>query len=890
MSRAFVAASTQYLNNLSASPVGGLSYTIAAWFKAATVHGGALVSLAGGVANNRHLLYVKGDGKVAAFSGAGATAYETATTGSYSAGVWTHAVGAYTASGRSAFVNGVGAYVGNAANPGTMDRIHVGAYYTSGALTPGFYFNGEIADVAIWNAVIDVADIEALAAGASPLLIQPGNLAAYYPLLARGSVEEAWVGNVALTNNGTTLGASRPRILWPGWERSVVASGAVANGITITTPAAGRIHQRSGTTGTITVTGTYTGSPTSIEARLVEDGTSTLLSTFDWSTKVASPAGGTYSFSFTSVPEGSGKRFYNVQVRFGNDAGTTATSGKVGVGALVGVVGQSNAYLLFRDRATATTPDAAVRVYGNIGSWAAPDTAEMAGAIGLGNTLATLLDVPVGVLDYAYNASVLYTQWLPVSGTVNRIFTDGVAGLDDKLEAVVWIQGEGDAAAGRSQAQYYADLGTLFADWRTTSFGQASLPIVVATLARRTVAGYTDAQSQAITDAQIQKCADANIYRVDRKDLALDGDGIHHTAAAFETLGARCAQAVAYAIGEVSYYRGPSIASVTEVTPGGAVFDVNLTHRGGTDFTPPTGVTGLRFLVAGTPATINSAVQQDDDTIRVTLSASPGSMPVVQNLYGAAPTITGVVLDNSALALPLEGTNAAGVTAQSTVIVSAASGRCRARGSNTTAPISIVSAIGRRRARGSTSASQVAPDVVVTSAVGRERVRGGNTATSIRTVAVVGRRRARGAGAASSIRAQLAAGRVRARGTTTAAPIVAGTVVTSAVGRRRVRGSNSCATTRVTALAGRVRSRGSDAVSGFRVAAVSGRRRARGAASAGPAGVMVDSTAASRLWVRGTTAAVAMPPLVLVPGRVCIGARQPASVAINASILACDCN
>ena len=231
-----------------------------------------------------------------------------------------------------------------------------------------------------------------------------------------------------------------------------------------------------------------------------------------------------------------------------------------------------------------------------------------------------------------------------------------------------------------------------------------------------------------------------------------------------------------------------------------------------------------------------------------------------------------------------------GAASTQPIKVVAVVGREGARGSNATTPISIVSAVGRCRARGSTSASQVAPDVVVTSAVGRERVRGSNTATSIRTVAVVGRRRARGAGAASSIRAQLAAGRVRARGATTAAPIVAGTVVTSTVGRLRARSSSSCTTTRVTALAGRVRARGSDAVSGFRVVAVSGRRRARGAASAGPAGVLVDSTAASRLWVRGTTAAVAMPPLVLVPGRVCIGARQPASVAINASILACDCN
>ena len=80
-------------------------------------------------------------------------------------------------------------------------------------------------------------------------------------------------------------------------------SGASVGSISITTPVAGKIHQRSGTTGTITVTGTYTGTPTTIEARLVEDGTNTPVSGFDWSTKVASPSGSAYAFSFTSAPQ-----------------------------------------------------------------------------------------------------------------------------------------------------------------------------------------------------------------------------------------------------------------------------------------------------------------------------------------------------------------------------------------------------------------------------------------------------------------------------------------------------------------------------------------------------------------------------------------------------------
>lgn len=435
------------------------------------------------------------------------------------------------------------------------------------------------------------------------------------------------------------------------FSAAVAASGTIA----ITTPADGRIHQRSGTTGTITVTGTYTGSPTSIEARIVSDGTSTPLASFDWAVKVASPSAGTYSFSFTSVPQGG---WYNVQVRFSNDTLVTATSNKVGVGVLFGLTGQSNAWYWFRTFGTATDPNSLVRVYGNISSWAAPTKSTMAGAVLFGNAIATALSIPVGVLDYASSGTSLYNGWLPVSGTLNRSFTDGVGALDDKLEAVVWIQGEQDAADAQTQLQYYTNLGTLFADWRS-AFGQASLPIVLATLGKYTGASYNDADAQAILNAQIQKCADANIYRVDRMDLALS-DTVHHTAGGFETLGSRCARAALAAIGTVATYRGPRISEVRQVSA--SAFDVILTHDMGTDFTPTSGITGFRVLDSGTPVTVSTAVRVSATKIRLTLASSPGSLPSVQYLYGIAPTVTGVVVDNGTLTLPLERND--GVTAQ----------------------------------------------------------------------------------------------------------------------------------------------------------------------------------------------------------------------------------
>jgi hypothetical protein len=94
----------------------------------------------------------------------------------------------------------------------------------------------------------------------------------------------------------------------------------------------------------VTVAGTYSGTIASIEARLV-DGNGNAVSGFDWSVKVASPAGNSFSFSFASVPTGGP---YRVQVRDSAVPGTV-TAGAVDryVGAIALVWGQSQADRLF---------------------------------------------------------------------------------------------------------------------------------------------------------------------------------------------------------------------------------------------------------------------------------------------------------------------------------------------------------------------------------------------------------------------------------------------------------------------------------------------------------------------------------------------------------------
>lgn len=489
-----------------------------------------------------------------------------------------------------------------------------------------------------------------------------------------------WTASAGIINSGGTFTA--PAATGSAQTITITATsvqdGAFSGTATVTVPAAtlfdvtspadGRIYPLSGgATGTAAFTfgGTYSGSAPN-EWRLVEDGTNTPISGFDWTAFSAAPAAGTFSQNVTAVPKTAG--WYNVQVRNSAAPGFVEAGGKVGAGVLVHVDGQSNAWLWFSPTAYAgdstLAPSPLLRVTGKQAStpnvaWDVPAAVSMNASIACGNALVAALSCPVALIDGSWDGSGLVVpsnggQWIS-GGAAGNAYTSSAAALTaagGSAAATVFIQGESDSGSGVTQAAYYAGLGQMIA-LRRTAVANAAHPYVLVPLARDLTGTRTDAQREAIKAAQVQKCADADVYRVDRMDLPLHTDNVHHTAAGFKTLGERVARAVLAALGVVSTYRGPRIAAVAQtVTP--AVFDVTLTHSMGTDFTPTSGITGFRATVAGSPVTISSASRQAADVVRLTLAATPASMPVVQYLYGTAPTVTGVVKDNGALTLPLE--------------------------------------------------------------------------------------------------------------------------------------------------------------------------------------------------------------------------------------------
>ena len=110
---------------------------------------------------------------------------------------------------------------------------------------------------------------------------------------------------------------------------ALAAAPARAQGLTITVPAPYQTVQRtSATVGILTIAGTYTGSPTAIEASFNGGGFATI---------DAAPAGGTFSGTLTNQTPGQG----TLTVRFTNDTGITDTQADVGIGDVFLVIGDS---------------------------------------------------------------------------------------------------------------------------------------------------------------------------------------------------------------------------------------------------------------------------------------------------------------------------------------------------------------------------------------------------------------------------------------------------------------------------------------------------------------------------------------------------------------------
>lgn len=132
----------------------------------------------------------------------------SATGAAWTAGAWNHGAGTLTSSASKCFINGTGGSAGLSAHnlTGLLSKTTIGCSYSAGSRFN--FFDGLLAQVAIWSMVLSDAEIASLAAGTLPSAVQAGNLVFYAPLTG-GTAIDTITGN-PLTVSGAVSSADAP--------------------------------------------------------------------------------------------------------------------------------------------------------------------------------------------------------------------------------------------------------------------------------------------------------------------------------------------------------------------------------------------------------------------------------------------------------------------------------------------------------------------------------------------------------------------------------------------------------------------------------------------------------------------------------------------------------
>ena len=243
-----------------------------------------------------------------------------------------------------------------------------------------------------------------------------------------------------------------------------------------------RIFQRNGSDqASVRITGTYSGSPTSIEYRWRGG---------SWSTLVASPSGGTFDATVTLQGPGQG----SLEVRFSNDFAQAASIVGVGVGDVYIVAGQSNNVGMSNSAQVAPVPPVAGWVateFDKANVWrenvetlgqpfddrtgtaypsAYPATTVFGSYFGALATLIMQRGFPVAFVPCALGSTNL-AQWQPPSQV---LYTTMVAraNIVGAHRGVIWWQGEAEAnTGGVVQATFESQLNNIINTWVSSGPG-----------------------------------------------------------------------------------------------------------------------------------------------------------------------------------------------------------------------------------------------------------------------------------------------------------------------------------------------------------------------------------------------------------------------------------
>lgn len=427
--------------------------------------------------------------------------------------------------------------------------------------------------------------------------------------------------------------------------------------------------------GALDLAGTYGGTPTTIEARLVAADTAAALTA--WTVVDPAPTGGAWSGRFEALPPGG---WYRVEVRFGNDPGVVAsTTYRFGVGLILAAIGQSNMVKHFTEDeadgslpAPFATPHPLSRRLG-YGEpppylYARPRSADIpvswgevtgTGGIRLVNELIAELDIPVLVLDFSLDWTSLEGDWTDTAWIGWTRFAEALA-LVGPIEAILWHQGAVDAhEEGTLAADYKAGLDTLYQNITNLTGGFGTLPFLISVQNRGV---YDDVFYKDESYNQVRR---AQLEYIDERSWAFpagssidmpistqpySGDG-HFWASGYQEMADRYAVALLHASGQAGYTQDLRGGSVVSASVSGNLVQIRIQHDQGSRLwlhSPNAAVEGFtltdgEWLVEGGSGLVRNELVVTDarlsdnepgNWVNLTLASPPAGPLRLRYLYG----------------------------------------------------------------------------------------------------------------------------------------------------------------------------------------------------------------------------------------------------------------
>ncbi len=211
MSRSFVAASSEFIENNTAVPVSGFPYTAFIWMRPTTLNTVITIAFADASVGNVKNLSRLSDFDASADIECSNVAKNTTTrtiqgTTAVSLNVWHTETAQYNGdTSRELFFEGVSEGTGTASSTfsANFDVISIGRI---GDSTPGNFMDGELAHGCIWDVTLSQNELDILQRGVNPFIVDNDNLVFYCPVEGNNSPEPDLIAQaLKMTVGGTPL-------------------------------------------------------------------------------------------------------------------------------------------------------------------------------------------------------------------------------------------------------------------------------------------------------------------------------------------------------------------------------------------------------------------------------------------------------------------------------------------------------------------------------------------------------------------------------------------------------------------------------------------------------------------------------------------------------------